>query len=134
MLDAVMAAALEHVERADHIAVDVAVRMGERVAHTGLSAEMHDALELLALEQIAHALPVREIPAHEAKAPMGMQALETSLLEGRIVVIVEIVETDHLIAALEQAQRGRRANKAGCAGHEDFHRAAIISTAGRVAT
>ena len=43
MLDAVVAAALEDVHEADEVAVDVGVRVLERVAHAGLRGEVDDA-------------------------------------------------------------------------------------------
>ena len=50
MRDRVMTAALEHIEHADDIALDIAVRVLQRVPHTRLGAQMHDSLKLLLRE------------------------------------------------------------------------------------
>src|SRR5882672_4183570 len=51
-------------------------------------------------------------------APKNPQA---RLFELRIVICVEIVETDHLVAALEQAQGGMVTDESGRAGDEQLH-------------
>ena len=48
---AVVARALEDVQEAGHVRVDVGVRVLERVAHAGLGGEVHDGVELPAREE-----------------------------------------------------------------------------------
>jgi hypothetical protein len=43
--DAVVAATLEHVERADDVALDISVWCSQRMAYPGLSGQMHDPVE-----------------------------------------------------------------------------------------
>ena len=62
MRDAVVTAALEHIERADDVALDIGVRLFQRVAHPRLSAQMHDALEFLGGEQASPSHPGRPSP------------------------------------------------------------------------
>ena len=69
MLDAVVPAALEDVEEADEVAVDVGVRVGQRVAHAGLRGQVDHALGALARETArAIAVAVGQVDPHEAEA------------------------------------------------------------------
>ena len=54
------------------------------------------------------------------------EAREARLLERNVVVIVQIVEADHLVTALEQALGGGGSNESGGARHEKFHGSASI--------
>jgi hypothetical protein len=99
MLDAVVPTTLENVRKAHHIAVDVCERILERIAHAGLRSQMHDALELPRREQVRHARTRGQIQLYELKVRITLEHLESRFLERHFVVIVEIVETDHLIAA-----------------------------------
>ena len=42
-----MTATLEYIEHADDVALDIAVRVLQRIPHTCLGSQMHDALKLL---------------------------------------------------------------------------------------
>ena len=73
-------------------------------------------------EQLRHARAVGEIELDEAEARRGFSSdREPRLLEPDVVVVVEVVEADHLVAALEQDLRRVVADEAGGAGDEDFH-------------
>jgi hypothetical protein len=68
------------------------------------------------------------IPARSAissrdslKARIGRQARQPRLLEGDIVVVVEIVNADDFVAAREQALADMHADKPGGAGEQDLH-------------
>jgi hypothetical protein len=52
------------------------------------------------------------------------------LFERDCVVVVEIVEANNLVAALEQDSRSVKANEAGCAGKEDFHERKALGVRG----
>ena len=101
MLDAVVPAALEHVQRAVDVAPHVGVRILQRIAHAGLRGEMHHARELLAREQRRNRRGIGEIELHEAETRVR-EALQARLLERHVVVVVEIVEADDLVARLQQ--------------------------------
>ena len=68
VLDAVVAAAFQHMQRPDDVGVDVGVRVLHAVAHAGLGAEMDDPLRSRLGEQPLHARPVGEIELVEGKA------------------------------------------------------------------
>ena len=44
---------------------------------------------------------------------MGQQAVQAVLFEGNVVVVVQVVQPDHFIAARQQPQRSGHADEAG---------------------
>ena len=68
MLDAVVAATLEDIQRPLDVAAHVGVRVLQRIAHPGLRREVHHARELLAREQRRDRRRIGEIEPHEAEA------------------------------------------------------------------
>jgi hypothetical protein len=78
------------------------------------------------LEGRIHRRPVGEIGAQEAPRRPGLRrdAVELGqprLLEGHVVIIVDVVEAGHRIAARQQPRRDMEADEAGGAGDEDVH-------------
>ena len=51
----------------------------------------------------------------------ALEPFEPRLLEGRVVIIVEIVDADDLLAAVEQRHGDGRSDEAGDAGDEQGH-------------
>ena len=123
-----MTAAFEDVREADDVAVDVGKRILQRVAHAGLRREVNHALELLAREQLRHPRPVGEIQLDEAEVRPLPQLREPRLLQRDVVVVVEVVEPDDFVAALQQELRGVEADEAGRAGDEKFHEGLSVRT------
>ena len=63
------------------------------------------------------------------KFALLLQDRETRELQAHVVVVVEVVEADDLVAAREQLLRGVEADEAGGAGDEDLHRRPSTSPA-----
>src|SRR5262245_47858725 len=116
---AVVAAALEHVEKALQVGVDIGMRIDQRMPHAGLRGEMHDLRKLVLGEQRRHAGAVGEVELDEAIAVQPGELGQPRLLKGRVVVAVDVVETDHGAASLQQAARDMEADEACRAGDED---------------
>src|SRR2546423_1174328 len=87
-----------------------------------LRRQVHHALKFLAREERRNGRLIGEIELHEAKLRLRREAREARLLERDVVVLVQGVQTDHLVTARKQARGGGRADEAGRAGHENFHR------------
>ncbi len=103
MLDAAVPARFEDVDEADEIALDVRVRILDRIAHAGLRGEIDHALGLEVGERALHRGAIFERGAHEAETRLRRQAREPRFLELRIVVRVEVVVAEHFVAARQQA-------------------------------
>jgi hypothetical protein len=82
---------------------------------------MDDPLGFFLREERLHAGTIRQVQPVEAESWVPLQSGQTSLLEADVVVVVEIIESDHLITPTEQQLGGVETNESGRAGHEDFH-------------
>ncbi len=127
---ALRAAAFQHVTEAGEVALEVGVRVGDGVTHTGLRCQVHHAVEALAREQRLHARAVGQVEPLEAKARLPLQLAEPGLLECRVVVIVEVVDAGDRVTARQQALRGVHADEAGRAGEQDVHPAIVVQVGG----
>src|SRR5580704_13855773 len=112
MRDRVFTATLEHIEHADDVALDIAVRVLQRIPHARLGAQMHDALKPLLGEQGSDRLAIGQICMHETKTLLRLQPGETRVFERYVVILVQIIEADYLVAAIKQAQCSGGPNKA----------------------
>ena len=72
-------------------------------------------------EHLRHTRPVGHVHLDERERRMRRQARQPVVLERRIVVIVQIVQADHLIPPREQDLADMHADEAGGAGNEYFH-------------
>ena len=105
--------ALEHGQEADHIGVDVALRVLDAVADAGLGPEVDDAARRMLGEQRPHAVAVGEVEGVVDVVRLRLEPLEPGVFECRVVVVVEVVDADHRLAARQQALGGVEADEAG---------------------
>src|SRR5688572_10668992 len=101
VLDAVVPAAFEHGHRSLDVAIDVGERSLNAVPHAGLRTEVDDSLNFLGGEQLGHSVAIGEIKLHELESLKAFQNVETRVLQRDVVILVEIVEPDDLVAPLE---------------------------------
>lgn len=73
MLAAVMPAALQHVDEALDVGIDVGVRVLERIAHAGLRCQINDDGEAMLREKRPHRRAVCQIELHEPEVRMALQ-------------------------------------------------------------
>ena len=130
MLDCVVAAPFQDIERAGDVAPDVGVRRFQRIAHAGLRGQVHYTRELLLCEQLAHRLIVGEIELDEAERRQLLQLRQPRLLQRDVVVVVEVVEADDLMPAGKQAPGGVKSDEPGGACQQIFHRRPSVCAAG----
>jgi DNA-directed RNA polymerase subunit RPC12/RpoP len=121
VLDAVVAAALQHVHRADDVAVDVGVRVLDGVTHTGLGGEVHHALHTGACKQCGHRRTILQRVTVATEPRVRGQLRESRLLQTDVIVVVDVVHTDDLVTARKQAAGDVESDEAGGAGNHDFH-------------
>ena len=114
---------LEQHDLAFDIGVDIGERIGERVAHPGLRREMDDAVDVaVSIDERRHRREIGDIDGVELEAGAGLQEREARLFQRDIVIGVEIVDADHLLAAVEQPQRDVKPDKPRAAGNQPCHR------------
>ena len=99
MLNAMVPAPFQHMQRADNVGVDVGVRVFHAVAHARLRGEVDNSLRLHLGKQPLDARTVGEIELVEGEAVCALKLAETRLLQPNIIVGIEIIDTDDLIAS-----------------------------------
>jgi len=101
VVDPGVPAALEDVKEADEVGVDVRVGVLDRVADSGLGGEVDDDAEAVRGEEGLHLAAIGKVDADKDEAVLLFKPLESGLLEGRVVVVVEVVEADDLTTLAE---------------------------------
>ena len=121
VLHVVMAATLEDVREANDVRLDVRVRVDQRIAHASLRCEVHHAVEPLLGKQPFYAAAVGDVELHEAETRQRREPHEPVALELRVVVVVEIVEANDLVASGQKRPRYMAADEARRTSDENFH-------------
>ena len=125
MLHAGVAAPFEDVDEPDEVALDVRVRIRDRVSHARLRGQVDHAIEALFPEEARHAVTVGQVHAEETESRLGGESRDARLLQRGIVVVVDVIEAHHLIATRQQPFAGMIADEARGSGHQNFCHALI---------
>ena len=121
MLDAVVAATLDDVQEAGDVGRHVDVRILRGVTHAGLGGQVDHPLRLVPRKHRLDGRAIGEVDRLVAITRAVGEARQPRLLQLHVVVVAEVVDADHLVAALEQAHGDMGADEAGGTGDEDFH-------------
>src|SRR5438105_15384603 len=111
----------------DEVGLDVGLRVFQAVADASLRAEVDDTVDLERIGDALQRLSVGEIHAFEtnAIAKLLLQLRHPRLLQARIIIIVEIVDADDLVAAFEQCPRYGSADEPRSPSNQYRHRRPI---------
>src|SRR5262249_5404127 len=112
-------APLKHVEEARDISVDIGVRIDQGMAHAGLRGEMHDGRKAMRSKQVGDRLSVRDVDPRKRELRERLELLDAGLLQVRIVISIEVVDTHHIMPVRYQAARDMHADKSGRPGDEN---------------
>src|SRR5215210_4172786 len=104
---------LEQVAMADQVRLHVRARIFEAVADPGLGAQMDDPVEFARRGEALELVGAGEVDSLETKAVAEVlgQVVEPGLLQRWIVISIEVVDADDLLAAFEQNAGSRRADE-----------------------
>src|SRR6185369_14487523 len=104
---------LQQVAMADQVRLNVGHRIFEAVADAGLRPEVNDTVDVDRVGECLQRIGIREIQTlePEAIAELLLQLGEPRLLETRIIIVVQTVDPDDVVAALEQCPRRRSADE-----------------------
>src|SRR5579859_7373656 len=115
-------AAFQHVEETDQIAVDVRLRMVDRITHARLGREMDYPLRSGVLEEGPKRILVGYIGMVELETLVNADVLDPVPLEIDVVVVAEIVQPGYPVTFSQQALAHMKSDEAGRAGHKhSFH-------------
>jgi hypothetical protein len=113
-------AALEHIGEAHQVRLNVRSGILQRVAHAGLRGEVQDAVRLLLVVYARKRRGVGDIELTEAELRLR-ELRQPILLQPNRVVIIQVVDADHVVAARKQSLGAMHADEAGDSGDEDLH-------------
>ncbi len=82
---------------------------------------MDHGLEALLGKQRGHLLLIAQVEPDEAKGGVLLQLLQAGELQRHIVVVVEIIQADHLVAPGQETLRREKTNESGRAGDQKLH-------------
>src|SRR2546422_1631778 len=82
---------------------------------------MHDCTEFAGGEELAHRPELDDVELVKEEPGTRTQALEARLLEPDVVVVVQIVDADDFVTAIEQLVRQRRTDEPGSSRDKNLH-------------
>src|SRR5579884_228862 len=99
------------------------MRILDAVADARLGAEVNDSVYRGPGKAVVETLPIGKVELDERKTfCMGPSKLiQARSLQGRVVIVVEVVDADYFIAAFEQGARRRRANEPSSPRDQNSH-------------
>ena len=104
---------------ADQVGLDIGAGVDQAVAHAGLGGEVDDAVGVAA--GFGQRRRIGDVAAHEAEIVVFLQPRQPRFLQRHVVIVVEIVDADDGVAALEQTDRGMHADETGRSCHKYGH-------------
>jgi hypothetical protein len=71
------------------------------------------------VEQLLKRIAIRDVDLNESESRLWRELREPSLLEARVVVIIQVVDADHLMALCQQSCAAMHADKSSGACNEN---------------
>ena len=123
VVDAALSGELDQIAVTDQVRLDVGRWIFHAVADAGLGPEMDNPVEPCIVQRRIERGEVCEVDPleEEGVAKMLAETGEAGFLEGRNVIIVDDVDADDGVAALQQGARSCRADEPSCTCHENAH-------------
>ena len=121
MLHLMMTASFQDIVESNQVALDISIRIRDRISHTSLGSQIHYHLWLMLLKEFIHHRLVSDTAIYHGKALKLLQLAKSLLLDMHIIVVVHIIDTHYLdvLHFLQQSQSQVAANKASSTCHED---------------
>ena len=109
MPDRIVSHALEQVEESYDVAVDVGIGVFDRIAYAGLCRQIDDGIEFFSSEEVHLEEPVSGITialhrlSFRNEIPVNACRFEPGVFEPDIVIVIDRIYADDLIARFEQS-------------------------------
>src|SRR5437762_14132558 len=87
---------------------------------------MDHAIEFTSVEQLIHCLRIRQRGSDELEVPVFLEQCQPAFFKTHVIVVVDRVQTDHLMTLCQKALRNVKANESSCAGDENAHRWTLV--------
>ena len=101
MLDAMVTAPLKDVGKTNDVAVDVSEWVFDGITHASLGSQIDHPVWLVLEETVFNGLAICQVNAQMCVMRMIIKAGQTGLFNGRVVIVVVVVNANDYIAALE---------------------------------
>lgn len=100
--------------------------MRQRVSHAGLSSKMDDPVEPMLRKHALYGIAISQITAREGPPSVPFAGLiaeraKSRLFQRRIVIVIDDIEPDNVVAAGKQMASGVKANEPCGAGYKNLH-------------
>ncbi len=115
-----MPATFQNMKKSDEVAFNIDVRVCETVADPRLRRKMEHPLKPLALKESVDGAPIGEIGFDKSEGRFSFELREAAFFQLDIIIIVQIIETDHLMTLPQKPLREVKPDKSGRPGNEDF--------------
>src|SRR5689334_10242450 len=127
-----LAGQLEHVAMPDQVRPNVSIGVLDTIAHARLGPQVDDVVESVGVSEPLQRLGIREVDAREpeAIAVLALKATEARLLQRGIVIVVEIVDADDLVATFEKCARSGSSDETRSSRDQNSHQAPIGGAVG----
>jgi hypothetical protein len=113
MFDLMLTAGFEQIRKSDQVAVDVRLGMGQRVPHAGLCGQVDDDVKLSRVKDAPQLFAIRKIAFLKLEPVPRDQSVQSISFQRDGIIGVEIVESDDLVAAVQQCGTDVHPDKAG---------------------
>ena len=121
VLHLVVSAPLEDVQEPGEVALHVGVGVRQGMPNPRLCRQVNHPVELVIREERFHANAVADVELEELKPSSCVQARQSRVLQGGVIVRIQVVHTDDRIAPFQEALCHVVANEPGCAGDKAIH-------------
>src|SRR3974377_2511626 len=111
MATVVVAATFQNITEADAIGIDIGVRVDQRMANACLRREVYNKGKPMLAKKRGGCRAVREIGPHEFEIIRSGKLVQARLLQLWIVIGRQVIDTNHLAAALHQMARNMEADE-----------------------
>lgn len=120
MFRAEMSAALQHVEEADDVALDVCGAVVYRMAHARLSRQVHHVRGAVFSKQRVQKIFVGQVAAQKCPRARRVNEFEPILLQAHVVIVVHVVHADNFCAGRQEPPRQVAADETRRTRHQNF--------------
>ena len=96
MLHGIMAAGFQNVIEANHVTLDVGVRVCNRVANASLSTQIDHNIRVILLKNAVDKCLVRKAALDKSVVLELLKLRQASFLDTNVVIIVHVIQTDDL--------------------------------------
>ena len=96
MLHGIIAAGFQNVIEANHVTLDVGVRVGDGVTHTSLSTQIDHNIRMVLLKNAVDKYLVRKVALDKGIVFKFLKLRKASFLDANVVIVVHVVQTNDL--------------------------------------